>query len=195
GRHSPQPTLYVLVWNLQRAVCHLVTWISFHLLLAIDDAAFAIQEILNYAAVNRIIGLSIPFAPRNGFRVEEIRPGYVRARIQIKGNKNHFGSLYAGAYFLVAEIPGGVLTLFDLGPAYTPILKEMTLQFLQPANSDVTVEFSLTSEDVAGILADANATGRAKFTLEGELRDLEGNHVATSVAQYRVRKKGFQPGA
>ncbi|HEA50755.1 PaaI family thioesterase [Marinobacter antarcticus] len=148
-----------------------------------------------YAAVNRIIGLSIPFAPRNGFRVEEIRPGYVRARIQIKGNKNHFGSLYAGAYFLVAEIPGGVLTLFDLGPAYTPILKEMTLQFLQPANSDVTVEFSLTSEDVAGILADANATGRAKFTLEGELRDLEGNHVATSVAQYRVRKKGFQPGA
>ncbi len=146
-----------------------------------------------YAAVNRIIGLSIPFAPRNRFKVEEVSPGYVRARIQLKGNKNHFGSLYAGAYFLVAEIPGGVLALFDLGPAYTPILKEMTLQFLQPANSDVTVEFSLSPEDVAAILEDADATGRAKFTLEGELRDMEGNHVATSIAQYRVRKKGFQP--
>lgn len=148
-----------------------------------------------YAAVNRLIGLSIPFAPRNRFSVEEVRPGYVRARIQLKGNKNHFGSLYAGAYFLVAEIPGGVLTLFDLGPAYTPILKEMTLQFLQPANSDVTVEFELSPEDVAGILADADATGRAKFSLTGELRDMEGNHVATSIAQYRVRKKGFKPAA
>ncbi|TNE82602.1 MAG: DUF4442 domain-containing protein [Gammaproteobacteria bacterium] len=145
-----------------------------------------------YAAVNRIIGFSIPFAPRNGFSVEEIKPGYVRARIKLKGNKNHFGSLYAGAYFLVAEIPGGVLTLFDLGPAYTPILKEMTLQFLQPANSDVTVEFSLTEEDVASILADADATGRAKFSLEGQLRDEQGNHVATSIAHYRVRKKGFK---
>ncbi len=149
-----------------------------------------------YAAVNRIIGLAIPFAPRNRFQVEEIRPGYVRARISLKGNKNHFGSLYAGAYFLVAEIPGGVLTLFDLGPEYTPILKEMTLQFLQPANSDVTVEFSLSQEEVASILADADATGRAKFTLEGQLQDREGNTVATSLAHYRVRKKGFQgPGA
>ncbi|KMQ74432.1 PaaI family thioesterase [Marinobacter subterrani] len=145
-----------------------------------------------YAAVNRIIGLSIPFAPRNGFSVEEVRPGYVRARIRLKGNKNHFGSLYAGAYFLVAEIPGGVLTLFDLGPAYTPILKEMTLQFLQPANSDVTVEFSLSPETVAAILADADETGRAKFTLEGKLTDQDGNHVATSIAHYRVRKKGFK---
>lgn len=145
-----------------------------------------------YAAVNRIIGFSIPFAPRNGFSVEEVRPGYVRAKIRLKGNKNHFGSLYAGAYFLVAEIPGGVLTLFDLGPAYTPILKEMTLQFMQPANSDVTVEFELPPETVAGILSDADATGRAKFSLEGKLMDDDGNHVATSIAHYRVRKKGFK---
>lgn len=148
-----------------------------------------------YAAVNRIIGFSIPFAPRNGFSVEEVRPGYVRARIRLKGNKNHFGSLYAGAYFLVAEIPGGVLTLFDLGPSYTPILKEMTLQFLQPANSDVTVEFSLAPQTVAAILADADQTGRAKFTLEGKLIDGDGNHVATSIAHYRVRKKGFKADA
>lgn len=146
----------------------------------------------SYAAVNRLIGLAIPFAPRNGFSVEEMGPGYVRAKIRLKGNKNHFGSLYAGAYFLVAEIPGGVMALFDLGPAYTPILKEMTLEFLQPANSDVTVEFALPPETVAAILADADATGRAKFTLEGILRDEKGNHVATSRAQYRVRKKGFQ---
>jgi acyl-coenzyme A thioesterase PaaI-like protein len=154
-----------------------------------------LRKTSGYAAVNRIIGLSIPFATRNRFSVEALRPGYVRARIKLKGNKNHFGSLYAGAYFLVAEIPGGVLTLFDLGPKYTPILKEMTLQFLQPANSDVTVEFSLTPDEVAAILKEADATGRAKFTLEGQLHDDEGNHVANSIAHYRVRKQGFQESA
>jgi len=153
-----------------------------------------LRKTSGYAAVNRIIGLSIPFAPRNGFSVEEVRPGFVKAKIRLKGNKNHFGSLYAGAYFLVAEIPGGVLTLFDLGPAYTPILKEMTLQFLQPANSDVFVEFSLDSAAVAAIKSEADATGRAAFELEGMLYDSEGNHVATSIAHYRVRKKGFKAG-
>ncbi|KPQ01556.1 DUF4442 domain-containing protein [Marinobacter sp. HL-58] len=151
-----------------------------------------LRKTTGYAAVNRIIGLSIPFAPRNGFSVEEVRPGFVKAKIRLKGNKNHFGSLYAGAYFLVAEIPGGVLTLFDLGPAYTPILKEMTLQFLQPANSDVFVEFSLDEATVQAIKTEADEIGRAAFALEGTLYDQEGNHVATSIAQYRVRKKGFK---
>lgn len=146
-----------------------------------------------YAAVNRIVGLAIPFAPRNGFSVEEVRPEYVRANIRLKGNKNHFGSLYAGAYFLVAEIPGGVLTLFDLGPDYTPILKEMSLQFLKPANSDVTVEFTLEAKVINAIKADADLTGQADFTLNGTLFDKDGEQVATSTAHYRVRKKGFQP--
>lgn len=145
-----------------------------------------------YAALNRVIGLSIPFATRNGFSVEEVSPGHVRASIPLKGNKNHFGSMYAGAYFLVAEIPGGVLALFDLGPAYTPILKEMTLQFLKAANSDVTVEFRIGSEALEAIKAEADVTGRAAFSLEGQLYDAEGDLVATSVAHYRVRRKGFK---
>ncbi|MBJ6137873.1 YiiD C-terminal domain-containing protein [Marinobacter litoralis] len=154
-----------------------------------------IKKTGSYTAINRIVGMAIPFTTRNGFSVQEVRPGYVRAKVKLKGNKNHFGSLYAGAYFLVAEIPGGILALFDLGPAYTPILKSMTLEFLQPADSDVEVEFTLPEETVAAVLADADATGRGKFTLEGVLRDKDGNHVATSYAQYRVRKKGFKPQA
>ena len=70
----------------------------------------------------------------------------------------------------------------------------MTLQFLQPANSDVTVTFELDEATVAAIKAEADETGRAAFALEGALHDEEGNHVATSIAQYRVRKKGFKAG-
>lgn len=153
-----------------------------------------VQRQGGYRWVNRLVGQAIPFASRNRFRVEEVRPGYVRARIAIKGNRNHFGSLYAGAYFLVAEIPGGVLTLFDLGPRYIPILKEMSLQFLQPTDSDVTIEVMLSEDTRRTIKADADTTGRAAFTLEGQLKDADGAIVARSTARYRVKKQGFDAG-
>lgn len=152
-----------------------------------------LRKTAGYSVINRVVGLAIPFTTRNGFCVEELRPGYVKARVSLKGNKNHFGSLYAGAYFLVAEVPGGVLSLFDLGPAYTPILKDMKLTFLQPANTDVTVTFTLSQQELAQIRADADATGKAYFTLQGELFDENQQRVATSEASYTVRKKGFKP--
>ncbi|MCH8497300.1 MAG: DUF4442 domain-containing protein [Marinobacter sp.] len=152
-----------------------------------------LRKATSYTAINRVVGLAIPFTTRNGFRVEELRPGYVKARVSLKGNKNHFGSLYAGAFFLVAEVPGGVLSLFDLGPAYTPILRDMKLTFLQPANTDVTVAFSLTQQELDQIRADADANGKAYFNLHGELFDDNGQRVATSEASYTVRKKGFKP--
>lgn len=142
--------------------------------------------------VNRMVGSAIPFAPRNRFSVEAVSSGYVRARIALKGNRNHFGSLYAGASFLVAEIPGGVLTLFDMGPDYTPILKEMTMEFLEPANSDVTIELSMPASERNRVQKQADDTGRASFTLIGELKDESGAIVARSTAHYRVRKKGFE---
>ncbi|WP_111496198.1 DUF4442 domain-containing protein [Marinobacter bohaiensis] len=157
-----------------------------------DQPLTRLQREGGFRLVNRLVGMAIPFAPRNRFRVEEVRPGYVRASIAIKGNRNHFGSLYAGAYFLVAEIPGGVLTLFDLGPDYVPILKEMTLEFLEPANSDVTIELHMDGKTRERIRQEADETGRAAFTLEGIMRDRTGSDVARSLAQYRLRKKGFE---
>lgn len=150
-----------------------------------------LQRQAGFRMVNRLVGMAIPFAPRNRFSVEDVRPGYVRARIAIKGNRNHFGSLYAGAYFLVAEIPGGVMTLFDLGPSYIPILKEMSLEFLKPADTDVTIELTLPEATRATIRQEADTTGRAAFSLEGELKDAAGEIVARSVAHYRIKKKGF----
>lgn len=152
-----------------------------------------LRKASGYAAINRVIGLAIPFTTRNGFRVEEVSPGYVRARVTLKGNRNHFGSLYAGAYFLVAEIPGGVMTMFDLGPEYIPILKEMTLQYHRPANSDVIVEFSISGQELARIRQEADNGGKPAFTLEGHLQDAKGEHIATSIAHYQVRKKGSIP--
>ena len=52
----------------------------------------------------------------------------------LKPNKNHIGTMYAGALFTLAEMPGGVLFLssFD-NKAFFPIVKELTMKFVKQA--------------------------------------------------------------
>lgn len=143
-----------------------------------------------YGLLNELVGLAVPFARRNRFEIEVLASGYLRARIPLKGNRNHIGTLYAGAQFLLAEIPGGVMAIVEFGTGYFPVLKELTMTYLQPAKSDVTVEFRLSAEEVADILARAEADGKADFTLEGELKDKYGDVVARSHGLYQLRRKG-----
>lgn len=86
----------------------------------------------------------IAFVQRSGLRAEVLEPGYVRLRMPGAGNENHIGSMYAGALFTLAELPGGALflTSFDSARFY-PIVKEMTLRFRRPAKGDIRVEARL----------------------------------------------------
>lgn len=142
-----------------------------------------------YWMLNRLIGAAVPFAVRNGFRVELMERGYIRASIPLKGNRNHVGTLYAGAMFVLAEIPGGVLALFDLGSDYVPILTELTMRYDKLARSDLSVEFRLDEEERQRLMSTADQEGKAYFTLKGELKDREGEVVAHSIAHYQVRRK------
>lgn len=140
--------------------------------------------------LTRFVGQNIPFATRNGFEVEAYRPGYIKTRIPLKPNKNHFNAMYAGALYTVAELPGGILCLLNFDPEYYPTLAEMTMRYHKPARTDVTIEFKLSKAELKRIQDEAKANGKSKFSLEGELKDLEGNVVATSTAHYQVRHKG-----
>lgn len=72
----------------------------------------------------------IAFVKRMNLKAEVLEPGFVRLRVPLAGNENHIGSMYAGALFTLAEIPGGALflTSFDASQFY-PIVKEMNLRF------------------------------------------------------------------
>ena len=65
-------------------------------------------------------------------------------------NVNHFGSIYAGSLFTVAEMLGGVLGLntFDLD-GFVPIVKSMEIRFLKPATTGVRAATSLAEEEIA----------------------------------------------
>lgn len=138
----------------------------------------------------------IEFVANCGLKVVELRRGYVKCLMPYAGNGNHIGTMYAGALFTLAEIPGGALFLssFDVSKFY-PIVKALDMQFLKPATGDVTVEIDLDDIHIASLAAEAAEKGKAEFILEGELKMADGTVVATSrgVYQLRTHQKGPTP--
>lgn len=131
----------------------------------------------------------IDFVKRSGLKAEVLEPGRVCLRMPLQGNQNHIGSMYAGALFTLAEIPGGALflTSFDAQRFY-PLIKEMNLRFRRPASSDILIEATLSAEEIERIQNEAEREGKAEYLLELQLRDTQGEVVAESRGLYQLRK-------
>ena len=130
----------------------------------------------------------IAFVKRSGLKAEVLEPGFVRLRMPLQGNQNHIGSMYAGALFTLAEIPGGALflTSFDAQRFY-PIIKEMSLRFRRPATGDIQVEARLSTEEIARLEEQAILQGKAEYLLKLQLTDGSGEVVAESRGHYQLR--------
>ena len=131
----------------------------------------------------------IAFVKRMNLKAEVLEQGFVRLRVPLAGNENHIGSMYAGALFTLAEIPGGALflTSFDASKFY-PIVKEMNLRFRRPAIADIVVEARLSAEEIARLQREAQTNGKAEYVLELQLTDGSGEVVALSRGIYQLRK-------
>jgi len=136
----------------------------------------------------RLVEESIAFVQRMGLKAEVLEPGFVRLRVPLAGNQNHIGSLYAGALFTLAEIPGGALfiTSFDTSRFY-PVVKEVNLRFRRPAIGDIWVEARLSEDEIQRLQNAATADGKADYFLELQLTDASGQVVAESRGLYQLR--------
>ncbi|WP_342243661.1 PaaI family thioesterase [Pseudomonas sp. OTU5201] len=138
--------------------------------------------------VRQLTEEQIAFVKRSGLKAEVLERGHVRLRMPLEGNQNHIGTLYAGALFTLAEVPGGALflTSFDSRRFY-PIVKEMNLRFRRPAKGDITVEARMGSEEITRIQQEAETNGKADYLLELQLLDADGEVVAQSRGLYQMR--------
>uniref|UniRef100_A4XPQ9 Thioesterase n=1 Tax=Ectopseudomonas mendocina (strain ymp) TaxID=399739 RepID=A4XPQ9_ECTM1 len=130
----------------------------------------------------------IAFVRRSGLQAEVLEPGFVRLCMPLEGNQNHIGSMYAGALFTLAEIPGGALflTSFDVQRFY-PIVKELNLRFRRPASGDIRVEARLSAQEIDDLQARAAREGKAEYLLELQLTGADGEVVAESRGLYQLR--------
>ncbi|MGH8456011.1 MAG: YiiD C-terminal domain-containing protein [Stenotrophobium sp.] len=143
---------------------------------------------MDLTVARKMLETGIKFVSNSGLRVLELRRGYVKCLMPFTNNGNHIGTMYAGALFTLAEIPGGALSLSSFDAArYYPIVKELNLRFLKPAKGDITIEMALDDTQIAALAAEADAAGKAEFVLEGELKSADGTVVATSRGVYQIR--------
>ncbi|MFZ3153722.1 YiiD C-terminal domain-containing protein [Pseudomonas sp.] len=140
--------------------------------------------------VRQLTEEQIAFVQRSGLKAEVLEPGHVRLLMPLAGNQNHIGSMYAGALFTLAEIPGGALflTSFDAQRFY-PIIKEMNLRFRRPATGDIWVEARLTTEEIQQLQKHAAELGKAEYVLQLQLTDESGEVVAESRGLYQLRAR------
>lgn len=137
-----------------------------------------------------LVHQSIPFLQRMGLEVVAIDHGYVKLTVPADINGNHVGTMYAGALFSIAEVPGGLLGLLIFDPVrFFPVIKSMSVEYLRPATTDVTVEARITDDEAQRILAEAEAGGKADFGLDLEVTDTEGTVVMRSRGLYQLRTR------
>jgi acyl-coenzyme A thioesterase PaaI-like protein len=158
--------------------------------LPVERAEQAFSDTIRPRLVQMLSPLVIPFVRRSGVRLTELEPGRVVARMPLKGNVNHIGTMYAGALFTLAEFPGGPLLLATYGMSrFIPIVTDLRMEYVKAAKGPVTIELTLTPDEIERIEAETLATGKAEFELRGELKNRQGEVVARSVALYQMRPK------
>lgn len=132
---------------------------------------------------------AFPFIERCGVKTLAALPGYCHMRMPIESNRNHIGTMYAGALFTLAELPGGViyLTSFDYR-RFVPIVKNMAIRFRRPAGTDIEVEARLDAYEIARIETLAGKEGKCDFGWTLALKDTAGETVAIAECLYQLRK-------
>jgi acyl-coenzyme A thioesterase PaaI-like protein len=141
--------------------------------------------------MNTALEQLIPRAHQMGVEFVEMRPGFVRARVPFEGNGNHFGVVYAGVTFTVAEVLGGAIhfATFDVSTHY-PLVKSLSIDFLAPGTGPLSASASLSEDEIARIKAAAAPGVKVPFVLEAEVVGEDGTLVARTRGDYQLRPFG-----
>lgn len=141
--------------------------------------------------LNAALETLIPVAHKMGVHFAELRPGYVRAEVPFEGNGNHFGVIYAGVIFTVAEVLGGAIhfATFDVSTHY-PLVRSLTIDFLKPGTGKLSASTSMTEDEIARIRAEASPDAKVPFVVETEVVGEDGTVVATTRGDYQLRPFG-----
>jgi acyl-coenzyme A thioesterase PaaI-like protein len=145
-------------------------------------------ELPTIEQVNEMMRVAIPLVDSCRIEVVELERGYAKTVAPFEGNGNHFGTMYAGVLFTVAEVLGGVMAAVTFDVArFFPLVKSVEIDFKRPATSDVIAEARLDDATIAAATAAADADGRGPYELHATVTDAQGTVVANTVGQYQIR--------
>jgi acyl-coenzyme A thioesterase PaaI-like protein len=138
--------------------------------------------------MNGAMGVTIPPAHKMGIKAVDVRRGYAAASVPLAGNGNHFGVVYAGVQFTVAEILGGMIAIASFDSAeYYPLVKKVDIEFTAAARTDLRAEATLDESELRRVETEAAQHGKADFTMDAVVRDEAGQTVAVTRGLYQLR--------
>jgi acyl-coenzyme A thioesterase PaaI-like protein len=146
---------------------------------------------MDYEAVAAGLNQAIPFNRHLGLVVEEVAPG--RGVVTLPDGEhlhNHVGSQHAGGLFSAGEAASGGAFLGAFAEhlgGLTPLAKSASIDYRKIARGPVTAVGTL-DRDVDGLLASIESDGRVEFPIEVEMKDGDGNVVATMTVHWHVRR-------
>ncbi len=124
-----------------------------------------------------------------GIHIEEMRERHVKVVLPLAPNMNHIGTMYAGSLFTVGEYLGGPMFFASFDHTkYYPIVKALFIQYRRPATTDVTVEASLSEEEVEAVRKEADAKGKADWKMDLELKDKSGQVCCFMQGVWQMRR-------
>lgn len=132
-----------------------------------------------------------PIYEHIGLAVESAGGGLYSCRIPLTDqNKNHIGTVHACIQWAAAEVLGGLVVLanFDHSRLFF-VVREVAIQFLKPARTDLIAQASLSDARVEELQDQLLQNGEVGFELDAAVRDRQGILVAEATAQYLIRKK------
>lgn len=143
------------------------------------------------ATLNAGLEQLIPAAHAMGVRFLDLQPGRVSATVPFEGNSNHFGAIYAGVIFTVAEVLGGAIhfATFDASTHY-PLVRALNIDFVAPGTSNLTATATMSEQEIARIRTAATPDAKVPFVFEAEVTREDGTVVARTRGDYQLRPFG-----
>ncbi len=120
-----------------------------------------------------------------GLEILESNDNRLHIRMPKEGNTNHLGGVYAGAIFTFAEFPFGMMYVAKIGLSeMVPVVGEMTIRYLAPANGDLFVDIQVSDEEWDQIVEGTREKGKLKLERSIEVKDADGNVNSIIKATY-----------
>ena len=136
---------------------------------------------------NLVHNCKIPYLNAAGVIPEIIEKGHVRFVLPVKDrHMNHVGIVYAGSLFVFAESAGAslIFAAYAEKKNYTPIISNVSIDYLKPAKTDLIIDMTMTAEEAAEKIAPIDERGKGRYPLDVPVYDAEGTHVATAHITY-----------